>query len=451
MKNDHKSRGYIDSPKWRPARSLAILTLPMILSGCGVPLAISAIGYAADALSAGASGKTINDHFVSQIMNMDCGLMRFLNGDWICRQRGVDPDDDTLYLADGRTIEGPPRPWGTSAEPNFEYEDDVVYEARGWAEGAVIATDSAGDDPSGKMLAAIYEADDDGTEVARIGDLSKTRKREAAYRAVAERVRFAQALQLQYRQSARGPATATGQPGQTAAIPGAFSTYIIENLTFSASLGLDRGYASTSPTMVAALARLNSAPPATMIAAAPAAPPHRVASVPATSATALGLATYGPAAADTYRPAVAVVLPPRPRAPAPVVETAEVVVLETPAPKRDRIMRLAAAETYLVVGSFQARSNAITAAALRHDADVSVIESAVQGRAIYRLVAGPFKTAKVESARRDLRIAGYPHSWTISQCESVPAETTGCLTDTQTVALGKADDTPQATQLAGLN
>ena len=135
----------------------------------------------------------------------------------------------------------------------------------------------------------------------------------------------------------------------------------------------------------------------------------------------------------------------------PVVETAEVAVLETPAPKRDHNMRLAAADAYLVVGSFRARSNAITAAALRHDADVTIIESAVQGRAIYRLVAGPFEAAKVESARHDLRIAGYPDSWTISQCEFASAETTGCLTDTQVVALGRTDETSPATQFASLN
>ena len=78
----------------------------MFLAGCGVSTGISVVGYVADGLSAGASGKTVNDHLISQIMNMDCGLTRFLRGDWICRERGIDPDDDTIYLADGRTVEG---------------------------------------------------------------------------------------------------------------------------------------------------------------------------------------------------------------------------------------------------------------------------------------------------------------------------------------------------------
>ena len=72
-----------DDNKGRPLRLIATLSLPMFLAACGVPTGISVVGYVADGLSAGASGKTVNDHLISQIMNMDCGLLRFLSGDWI--------------------------------------------------------------------------------------------------------------------------------------------------------------------------------------------------------------------------------------------------------------------------------------------------------------------------------------------------------------------------------
>ena len=122
-----------------PVRLIAALSLPILLAGCGIPTSVSAVSYAADGLSAGASGKTVNDHLVSQIVNMDCGLLRFLRGEWICRDRGIDPDDNTIYTADGRSMDGPPRPWGTIAEPDLQYDDGNQHDARGWAEGIEIA------------------------------------------------------------------------------------------------------------------------------------------------------------------------------------------------------------------------------------------------------------------------------------------------------------------------
>ena len=392
----------------------------MFLAACGVPTGISVVGYVADGLSAGASGKTVNDHLVSQIMNMDCGLTRFLRGDWICRQRGVDPEDNTIYLADGRTVDGPPRPWGTIAEPDLQYDDGEQHDARGWAQGIELADASVGDDPSGKLITADYEPDVSASGPAHVGDMAEARDREERYQAVAERIRFAQSLQMQYRQTAETtngyimPQPAVYRPAGIAFQAQRSSGIILDNLVFSDALGLDSDYRSTSPVMAAALSDL-----------------------PQTRAK-VKVAT----AADT----------PRQRPPAAADESTEIAEVAPPAtlPRlRDREWRLAATDTYLVVGSFRERSNAVSAAALRQDAEVTVVESAVKGRTFYRLIAGPFATAKLASARRSLSAAGYSDSWSISLC-SASSDAQGCLTETQVAALHEAGDVQATIQVAAL-
>jgi hypothetical protein len=389
----------------------------MFLAGCGVPTGISVVGYVAGGFSSGASGKTVNDHLVSQIMNMDCGLMRFLSGDWICRQRGVDPEDKTIYMADGRTVDGPPRPWGTNGEPELHYDDGKQNDARGWAEGVELADASIGDDPSGEIVTTDYVSDDSASPPARIGDMAAAREREESFQAVAERIRFARSLQMQYQQKAATTGYIMPQPVayQTAEIAyqaQPSSMIILDNLAFSDSLGLDSAYRGEAPVVAAADKNLMPTPAKPAVAAEPIL--HQAEAID------------GPA---------------------------EITELAPPAkmPRlRDRGWRLAAAETYLVVGSFKERSNAVIAAALRRDAAVTVVESAVKGRTFYRLVTGPFETAKLESARQSLSAAGYTDSWSISQCGSSAADGQGCLSQTQVAALRDPANARSTIQVAGL-
>lgn len=88
------------------------------MSGCAaIPIGLSAVANAGEGLSLGASGKSVTDHALSQATDMDCSVLRIFGGEWICRERGIDKDDNTLYPSDVALLEGPARPWGTMNEP----------------------------------------------------------------------------------------------------------------------------------------------------------------------------------------------------------------------------------------------------------------------------------------------------------------------------------------------
>lgn len=65
---------------------LAILAIPLILSGCGIPPAITIASYALDGAIFAASGKTARDHALSAVLDEDCAMFRVINGDSICTE-----------------------------------------------------------------------------------------------------------------------------------------------------------------------------------------------------------------------------------------------------------------------------------------------------------------------------------------------------------------------------
>jgi hypothetical protein len=68
------------------------LGLPLLAGGCGVPLAVSAGTYGADAASVVETGKSGSDHFVSMVSTRDCALWRVFRGQSVCRDREGDPN-----------------------------------------------------------------------------------------------------------------------------------------------------------------------------------------------------------------------------------------------------------------------------------------------------------------------------------------------------------------------
>jgi hypothetical protein len=58
--------------------------LPASLGGCAItPLTIAS--YSFDGFSYAASGKSLTDHAISEVMDQDCGTLRVFRGEWICR------------------------------------------------------------------------------------------------------------------------------------------------------------------------------------------------------------------------------------------------------------------------------------------------------------------------------------------------------------------------------
>jgi hypothetical protein len=53
-----------------------VLLMPILLSGCGLPLAVTIGSYAADGASYIATGKSVTDHGLTAVTGRDCALLR---------------------------------------------------------------------------------------------------------------------------------------------------------------------------------------------------------------------------------------------------------------------------------------------------------------------------------------------------------------------------------------
>lgn len=64
---------------------LTVVSLALLVSGCGLPPAIVAFTYAMDGLSYASSGKSVSDHALSAAIDQDCSMFRAIQGEEICR------------------------------------------------------------------------------------------------------------------------------------------------------------------------------------------------------------------------------------------------------------------------------------------------------------------------------------------------------------------------------
>ena len=69
-------------------RKLCLIAIPMFLSGCAMPVAVTVASLALDTGSYMMSGKTLTDHGLSMAMEEDCSLVRVLDeDDDICQEK----------------------------------------------------------------------------------------------------------------------------------------------------------------------------------------------------------------------------------------------------------------------------------------------------------------------------------------------------------------------------
>ncbi len=99
---------------------LAFITFPVVLglavltSACGVPLAVSGAGYAADGGLLVETHKTSTDHLISMVSKQDCALWRVIKGRKVCQERvGEDPykvdyNDPQRSVSEDGVQYGPP-------------------------------------------------------------------------------------------------------------------------------------------------------------------------------------------------------------------------------------------------------------------------------------------------------------------------------------------------------
>lgn len=80
-------------------KSLAMIGLPILLGGCGLPPALTAASWALDGVSYLASGKSVTDHAISEIASQDCALFRIVQDRQICEEFEVDGNEGTVFIA----------------------------------------------------------------------------------------------------------------------------------------------------------------------------------------------------------------------------------------------------------------------------------------------------------------------------------------------------------------
>lgn len=74
------------------------MVVPALLSGCGLPAAVTIASYAADGVSYIATGKSVSDHGISAVTGRDCALFRIIKGKSICK-------DEPAQRADPAPVE----------------------------------------------------------------------------------------------------------------------------------------------------------------------------------------------------------------------------------------------------------------------------------------------------------------------------------------------------------
>ena len=98
-------------------KNLALIGLPLLLSACGLPPALSVASWALDGVSYLASGKSVTDHAISEVAQQDCALFRVVQGREICE---ANPDD--TQTAEGPQIMVAAAPDGD----NWQGSDDIA-------------------------------------------------------------------------------------------------------------------------------------------------------------------------------------------------------------------------------------------------------------------------------------------------------------------------------------
>lgn len=81
-------------------RIIALLVLAFALGGCLLPPALSIASFAADGVSLAATGKSINDHALSEVLDQDCALWRIVKDEEICVDYVLE-EGDTVMVAEG--------------------------------------------------------------------------------------------------------------------------------------------------------------------------------------------------------------------------------------------------------------------------------------------------------------------------------------------------------------
>jgi len=95
----------------------ALLAMPLVLGGCGLPVGVTVASFIADGVSLLTTEKTLTDHGISLVTDEDCALWRSLKGEDICHAegRGATTVADGGAPADPAAADPPASPVSTAS------------------------------------------------------------------------------------------------------------------------------------------------------------------------------------------------------------------------------------------------------------------------------------------------------------------------------------------------
>ncbi len=111
-------------------RWLVLAVAAVLLSGCGLPPAVTVASFALDVASYSATGKSVTDHGLSLVMQKDCALLRVVEGT-VCVEEGEDPPEVALLAwaadSDARDYSYPGEPPKRLAARPLEPEPEGLH------------------------------------------------------------------------------------------------------------------------------------------------------------------------------------------------------------------------------------------------------------------------------------------------------------------------------------
>ena len=116
-------------------KSLAMIGLPILLGGCGLPPAVTAASWALDGVSYLVSGKSVTDHAISQVASQDCGLFRAVQDRSICQDFVI--DDGAAFVAAVSPSEAVFAPVLTPADDPLFVPAEIASFVEGFGPGIV--------------------------------------------------------------------------------------------------------------------------------------------------------------------------------------------------------------------------------------------------------------------------------------------------------------------------
>ncbi len=143
-------------------KRFAVLAMPLLLGGCGLPVGVQVASFVADGLSYLATDKTLTDHGLSLVTKQDCAIWRSLRGDDICKT-GDDPYGDIMVAELPDESPQPIRKEETESPPVFS---ETVMEKSGVGFDIQFSTTEFAHAPLGDAFGPVNETTETSLETA---------------------------------------------------------------------------------------------------------------------------------------------------------------------------------------------------------------------------------------------------------------------------------------------